>query len=375
MIEPPPARRSDGSAARLTRYIARTFTSSARSHLSSAIVSTVPPTTIVPTPALLNTTSSRPAAPTAAATTDAQSSGRARSAITGTASAPVSRTAATVRSSSSPRVSARVSRAPARANKRAVARPIPVAAPVMIATLPSSPRPAAPVPTLCSTPEPLGREVHHLTQRSEFRPYHSLLHQLRARERAEAAVDAGEHARAVADRGHRRGDAVGDHLRMLDDVRRRVDDAGQEQHVARERMLAERLQFVLMARARERQRERADLGPVDDRQERLERHVVGVGAVVIAPAEVQAHAVSGDRRDRLVGRVDVERDGCEKAVEGFVLEEARALHRQIRAVELEHEATRHDQLVLAAHLTGERSDVALVRSVEGVEHDGGDDAG
>src|SRR5262245_64200903 len=76
MIEPPPARRSDGSAARLTRYIARTFTSSARSHLSSAIVSTVPPTTIVPTPALLKTTSSRPAAPTAAATTDAQSSGR-----------------------------------------------------------------------------------------------------------------------------------------------------------------------------------------------------------------------------------------------------------------------------------------------------------
>ena len=63
MIEPPPARRSAGRAARLTRYIARTFTSSARSHLSSSIVSTVPPTTIVPTPALLNTTSRRPPSP------------------------------------------------------------------------------------------------------------------------------------------------------------------------------------------------------------------------------------------------------------------------------------------------------------------------
>src|SRR5262245_6697570 len=325
MIEPPPARRSDGSAARLTRYIARTFTARARSNFTSAIVSMGPPTTIVPTPALLKTTSSRPAAPTAAATTDAQSSGRARSAITGTASPPASRTAATVRSSSSPRVSARVSRAPARANTSAVARPIPVAAPVMIATRPSSTRPAAPVPPRRSTPEPLGSDVRAFTQGPQLCPHDALFHELRARERAEAAVDAREHACAVADRGHRRGDPVGDDLGMLDDVGRRVDDAGQEQHIAWEWMLAERRELVLVARARERQRERANLGLVDDRQERLERHVVGMRAVVVAPAEVQAYPVARDRRDRLVDRVDVQRDGGEKAVERFVLEEARAL--------------------------------------------------
>ena len=67
--------------------------------------------------------------------------------------------------------------------------------------------------------------------------------------------------------------------------------------------------------------------------------------------------------------------GVEEAVERLVLEEARALHREIGAVELEHEAARDDQLVFLAHLAGEGPDVALVRAVERVEHDGGDDAG
>ena len=64
-----------------------------------------------------------------------------------------------------------------------------------------------------------------------------------------------------------------------------------------------------------------------------------------------------------------------KAVERLVLEEACALHREVGAVELEHEAARDDQLVLFAHLAGECLDVALVRAIERVEHDRGDDAG
>ena len=138
---------------------------------------------------------------------------------------------------------------------------------------------------------------------------------------------------------------------------------------------AERLQLVLMPRAGERQRQRADPRPVDDRQERLERHVVRVRPVVVAPAEMQADPVGRNGRDGLVDRVDVQGDRAEEAVERLVLEEARALHREVGAVELKHEAARDDQLVLLAHLAGQRPDVALVRAVEGVEHDGGDHAG
>src|SRR5438046_2781482 len=162
---------------------------------------------------------------------------------------------------------------------------------------------------------------------------------------------------------------------MLDDVRRGVDDAGHEQHAGGQRVAAERLQLVLVARARERQRERADLCAIDDRQQRLQRHVVRVRPVVVAPAQVQANAIGGQPRDRLVDGVDVQGDGAEEAVERLVLEEARALHGQVRAVELQHEAARHDQLVFLAHLARERLHIALVGAVVGVQHDGGDHAG
>ena len=94
-------------------------------------------------------------------------------------------------------------------------------------------------------------------------------------------------------------DPVGDDFRVLDDVGRGVDDAREEQHAVGQGMLAERLQLVLVARAGERQRQRADLGPIDDRQQRLERHVVGVRPVVVAPAEVQADAIARDARRSL----------------------------------------------------------------------------
>ena len=139
-------------------------------------------------------------------------------------------------------------------------------------------------------------------------------------------------------------------------------------------MATERLQLVLVARARQRQRECPDPRAIDHGQERLQRHVVSVRAVVVAPAEVQADSIGRDRRHRLVDRVDVEGDRVEEAVHRLVLEEPHALHGQVGAVELQHEAARDDQLVLLAHLAGQRPDVALVRAVEGVEHDRGDDA-
>src|SRR5207249_3579021 len=67
-----------------------------------------------------------------------------------------------------------------------------------------------------SRPQPSRGEVGALAQRAEFRPHHALFDQLRAREGAEAAVDPGHDARAIADRLDGGHDAIRDHLRMLD---------------------------------------------------------------------------------------------------------------------------------------------------------------
>src|SRR5262249_52784947 len=163
-----------------------------------------------------------PAARSAAATTAAQSSGFARSAVTSTGSTPISRTAESVRASSSRRTSTRISRAPARADSNAVARPTPAAAPGMTATLPSS-GPAGP------GPRPLGRQIGALAKGAELRPHHAFLDELRAGERAEATVDARQDARAIADRLDGRRDPVGDDLRVLHHVRRGVDDPREKQ--------------------------------------------------------------------------------------------------------------------------------------------------
>src|SRR5262245_22930102 len=136
-MAPPPAWRRWGMAARLKRYMARTFTSCARSQWSREMVSTVPPTTIVPTPALFRSTSRRPKARTAAVTRAAQSSGRARSTAFDVTSPPAARTSAAAFSSSGPRTSASATRAPAAAKSSALARPMPVAAPVIRATRPA----------------------------------------------------------------------------------------------------------------------------------------------------------------------------------------------------------------------------------------------
>src|SRR5947207_1753672 len=93
-------------------------------------------------------------------------------------------------------------------------------------------------------PQPARGEVGPLAQRAELRPRHALLDQLRARECAEATVDAGDDAAAIADRLDDGHDAVRHDLRMLDDVGRGVDDAGHEQHPIRQRMPAKCLHLL-----------------------------------------------------------------------------------------------------------------------------------
>jgi hypothetical protein len=194
-------------------------------------------------------------------------------------------------------------------------------------------------------------------------------HHLRAREGSEAAVRRRDDPRLVPDGVDGLTDPVGDDLGMLHVVRRRVDHAGQEQHPVGQGMPREDFVLVLMTGVGERNRERAHLRAVEERQHGREIHVMRVRAVVVPPADVEPDAVGRDVRDRLVDRLDVQRHHLLESLERIVLEEADALHREVRTIHLQHEPARVDQLVLLLDLAGERHHVALVGVVVRVEQD------
>ena len=97
----------------------------------------------VDAPALLNMQSSRPKRSTARSTSAAISASCMTSARANTALPPSNRASRSPRSADRP---AMTTRAPSAANSRAVASPMPLVAPVMIATLPSSLPAIAPPP-------------------------------------------------------------------------------------------------------------------------------------------------------------------------------------------------------------------------------------
>jgi hypothetical protein len=116
------------------RNIEATLTSITRRHSSSGISVNGRISSEAYRPALLTSTSIPPHASTVSATRRSTSASSATSAVSPT---PSSNAAA---ASSAPRRSATTMRAPSRASPSAIARPIPCAAPVTSATLPSSRR-------------------------------------------------------------------------------------------------------------------------------------------------------------------------------------------------------------------------------------------
>ncbi len=100
------------------------------SHTASG-ASTMPPP---PTPALLHTTWTAPNAESARSRTASTSAATATSATTPTAATPAASSSATVAASGASSTSASASRMPSEANRRARARPIPLAPPVTTAT-------------------------------------------------------------------------------------------------------------------------------------------------------------------------------------------------------------------------------------------------
>ena len=106
---------------------------------------------------------------------------------------------------------------------------------------------------------------------------------------------------------------------MHDKAGQIADDAGNDDLVVGEREFLQDSVFVLMARVREGQHKAADIRFLQDRQDVFERHVLVVRALVIAPADMQAHAVARHVRDRPVDRVDDALDKAEKLAERAVL--------------------------------------------------------
>src|SRR5262245_2309953 len=138
MTAPPPRRTMAGTAACVARNIDLRSTAITRSHSSSVVARRSLRDSI---PTLLCRMSTPPQRSTAALTIWAHSAGRVTSAARATASPPSARMAATVSSARSFTWSTQRTRAPSRANRMAVALPLPrpgprEPAPATMATLP-----------------------------------------------------------------------------------------------------------------------------------------------------------------------------------------------------------------------------------------------
>ena len=132
-----PRPRIASSSARIASHVPRRFTATMRSHSSTGYswVFAWPP----PTPAQFAAQSSRPQVWIASRTTVRSALSFATSAATKRTSAPSAPSAETTASPPSASMSDATTRAPMPASSSAVARPIPDAAPVTTATLPSRP--------------------------------------------------------------------------------------------------------------------------------------------------------------------------------------------------------------------------------------------
>ena len=143
-----------------------------------------------------------------------------------------------------------------------------------------------------------------LREGTELRPGNRRHHGGRTSEGREAAVDACDDILAPHDVRIAR-DALGDELRVLDEVGRRVDHARDEAFPVGQLHFFEDGPFVLMTRVSALEADRR--GPC--LQHRLDdltqRNVVIVRALIVAPAEMEAHTLGRDVFGRGVEHLEV----------------------------------------------------------------------
>ena len=200
-------------------------------------------------------------------------------------------------------------------------------------------------------------------------------HPFAAREGTETAIGRGDDALAVADRRYRLFDPPRHHFRVLDEIAGRLHDAGDEDHVLGERHALQRRVFVRVPRIGELDRQRADFGLIERRQNLFERDIVDVRPFPIAVTDMQPHAVGRNALDAFVDHRHMQFARLDEVGIGGVAIEHGAVHGEVGRIDLQHEACFVDRLILVAHLARDRGEISFVGIVEGVEHGGGDDAG
>src|SRR6266850_4742114 len=228
-----------------------------------------------------------------------------------------------------------------------------------------SPRPAGPQPrdglrlALPLTPQLLRCDPRALGHRLELGPCDLGLHLVdRPRERHESTIGAGDHPLASDDLGVA-DETLGDQLRVLDEVGRRVEHPGNDHPVVGQADLAEHDPLVLVARVRPLEGERLGLGLQRHRQELAQRDVAMVRALVVAPAEVQAHPIGRDVTQGVIERLDVGRSDLQELGVAQLVEHEVPPHRQVGAVDLQHEPGAMDRVVLLLHDVGEARQIRI----------------
>ncbi len=151
---------------------------------------------------------------------------------------------------------------------------------------------------------------------------------------------------------------------MLDEIRLRFDDAGDQHLAVRQLDPLEELPFVSVPRIRGFERDAAGARLEHDVDDVLERHIAVVGAFVVAPAKMQTKLLGTSVSQRMVERLDMHG----RPLAEFLQVQARVLdvaaHRKIRAVDLQHESCGEQRRIFAPHGIRDGVQIGLFARVE-----------
>src|SRR5713226_8325516 len=91
-----------------------------------------------------------------------------------------------------------------------------------------------------------------------------------------------------------------------------------------------------------------------------ERYVIKMRRFVVPPAQMHAHALGRNARERMVEHLDMELDRLAEVGEGQILELDMAAHREVGTVDLHNESSLVNRVILDAHRVAKRTDISLV---------------
>ena len=129
---------------------------------------------------------------------------------------------------------------------------------------------------------------------------------------------------------------------MLDEVRGGIDHARDDDLAVGQLHVLPHFPFVAVAGVRAGKRQRLRPSFENDVDDVLQRHVLVVGTLGRGPANVHAHALGRDVSDRVVERLDESGDHLAEFFQAQMGKHHVAAERQVRTVELQHEASVHD---------------------------------